>query len=298
MFGWLKRRPDFHDTPCHDITLAGANFESPDAAHEMPEQRVITGAFVAFGTPTTKGQVIPGSVPCNGAVMKISPEGGKPDLVAWGFRNPFGLAFASDGKLYVTDNGYDERGSRPVWGAGDLLWAVTQGTWYGWPDFSGGLPLTRNEFRPPTKRAPQFLLASHPNPPPKPVASFGVHSSSNGIDFSRNAQFGYAGQAFVAQFGDMAPTAGKVLHPVGFKVVRVNVGNGLIEDFATNIGRTNGPASMLGKAGLERPVAVRFNPDGSALYIVDFGIMTVSENGAKPVKGTGVLWRVTKGGSR
>src|SRR3712207_7718684 len=51
------------------------------------------------------------------------------------FRSPFGLAFTPDGHLFVTDNSYDERGSRQVFGTGDLLWAVTPGTWYGWPDF-------------------------------------------------------------------------------------------------------------------------------------------------------------------
>ena len=62
-------------------------------------------------------------------------------LVAWGFRNPFGLAFAPNGKLYVTDNGYDDRGSRPVWGTGDPMFEVHTGTWYGWPDFASGIRL-------------------------------------------------------------------------------------------------------------------------------------------------------------
>src|SRR2546423_8451791 len=123
----------------------------------------MTGAFVPFGTMTSKGQVIRGSVPCSGAVMRIPPTGGELELVAWGFRNPFGLAFSPDGRLFVTDNGYDDRGSRPVWGAADVLWAVTNGVWYGWPDYSGGDPLTRKEFKPPRKKQLQFVLASHPN---------------------------------------------------------------------------------------------------------------------------------------
>jgi hypothetical protein len=31
--------------------------------------------------------------------------------------------------------------------------------------------------------------------------------------------------------------------------------------------------------GLERPVAVRFDPGGTSLYVVDFGVMTVSPHG-------------------
>jgi hypothetical protein len=96
------------------------------------------------------------------------------------------------------------------------------------------------------------------------------------MDFSQNPSFGYAGQVFIAQFGDMAPDVGKVLSPVGFKIVRVDVTNGVIEDFAVNKGKRNGPASWLGKGGLERPIAARFSPDGEALYIVDFGIIKMT----------------------
>jgi sugar lactone lactonase YvrE len=97
----------------------------------------------------------------------------------------------------------------------------------------------------------------------------------------------------------MAPKVGKVLSPVGFKVVRVNPSTGVIRDFAVNRGKTNGPASRIGGGGLERPVAARFSPDGSALYVVDFGVMTVSERGPAPRPNTGVLWRITRtGGAR
>jgi glucose/arabinose dehydrogenase len=297
-FGWLSRKPDFHDVPCQDVTLTGENFTSTNPLKPGAKERVTTGAFSALGTPTTKGQVIPGRLPCNGAVMRIPLGGGKPELVAWGFRNPFGLAFSPEGRLYVTENGYDERGSRPVWGTADHLWAITPGTWYGWPDFSGHHPLTDEEHKPPGKARLTFLLATHPNKPPEPTAILGVHSSSNGLDFSRRAAFGHAGQAFIAQFGDMTPPAGKVLRPVGFKVVRVDVNKGVIEDFAVNRGKTNGPASRIGGGGLERPVAVRFDPSGSALYVADFGVMTVSERGPSPQKETGVLWRISKEGAK
>jgi glucose/arabinose dehydrogenase len=293
-FGWLSRFPELHDVPCRDITLAGENFTTPDPLSADGRARVTTGAFVAFRTPTSAGQVIPGRVPCSGAVLRVAADGGAPELVAWGLRNPFGLAWSPAGRLYVTDNSYDNRGSRSVWGAGDKLWLVTPGTWYGWPDYHAGRPLTdADHYRTPGRPAPRFLLASHPNAPPTPAAILGVHSSSNGFDFSRSPEFGYAGHAFVAQFGDMAPEVGKVMAPVGFKVVRVDVETGVVHDFAVNRGGTNGPASRVGAGGLERPVAARFDPAGTALYVVDFGVMTVGPRGPEPRAGTGVLWRIT-----
>ena len=292
-FGWLRRHPDQHDLPCADVTLEGANFESKDPLHDG-NGSVVTGAYVPFGTKTEKGQVIKGAIPCAGSVLRVPKDGGKVELVAWGFRNPYGLAFSMEGKLYVTDNGFDVRGSRPVWGAADLLFAVDKDGWYGWPDYSGGLPVAQKRFKPPGKDQPPKILAQDPSAPLPPVARFGVHSSSNGLDFSRSDAFGYVGQAFVAQFGDLSPPTGKVLAPVGFRVVRVDPKTGVIADFISNKGEKNGPASLLKTGGIERPNAVRFDPSGREMYVVDFGEITADEHGVKPVRGTGMVWRVMR----
>lgn len=291
-FGWLSRKKDFHDIPCEDITLAGENFETENVLSEEKE-KVMTGAYVPYGTKTEKGQVVKGALPCTGAVMRIPINGGSPELVAWGFRNPFGLAFAPDGKLFVTENGFDTRGSRPVFGAGDFLYEVKNKAWYGWPDFSGGDSLSDENFQARSIR-PKSVLLKHPQQPPKPAAVFGVHSSANGFDFSSSPSFGFVGDAFVAQFGDMAPDVGTIYGPVGFKVVRVNVKSGDIVDFAVNKGQVNGPASTLKSGGLERPVAAKFNNEGNALYIVDFGVMEITDKGPAPKQNTGVIWKITK----
>ena len=297
-FGWLKRKPSFHDIPCGDIVLNGVNIESDNVLTDDPNDKTKTGAYSPFGTATTAGQVIKGAVPCTGSILRIPLAGGKPELVAWGFRNPFGLAVSPENKLYITENGYDDRGSRPAWGTGDVLWQIEAGKWYGWPDFSAGQPLTdKDEYRPPTKPRLQAILQTLPNQPPKPAAILGVHASANGLDFCRNNAFGFVGEAFVAEFGDMAPKVGKVLAPVGFKVVRVNVNNGAIMDFAVNKGKKNGPATWLEKGGLERPLSVKFDRAGTALYIVDFGIMQMTQQGPLPKMKTGVIWKITKEGT-
>lgn len=293
--GWLERNPAFHDLPCRDITLAGVNFPS-DNPLAPNTGKVSTGAFVPFGTETQPGQVIKGAMPCSGAVYRLVPGATDPELVAWGFRNPFGLAFAPNGRLYVTENGHDVRGSRPLFGAADYLWEVEQGAWYGFPDFAGGKPVDAEWFKVPGGDVPKRVLQEPPGTPPQPVALFGVHSSSNHLDFSRSAEFGHVGEAFVAQFGDQSPDTGETMAPVGFKVVRVDVSNGVIEDFAANKSKgSGGPATKLGKGGLERPIDARFDPSGRALYIVDFGVMLVKAKGViHPFEKTGVLWRITR----
>jgi glucose/arabinose dehydrogenase len=236
-------------------------------------------------------------VPCTGAILRVNAAGGDVELVAWGLRNPFGLAFDGRGVLYTTDNGADERGSRPIFGAADVLWKIEPGAWYGWPDFSEGRAVDHNRYAPPGGETPHRLLAKHPSTPPKPAAYLAVHASANGLDFSTNPVFGYEGQAFIAIFGDMAPKVGKVMSPVGFKVVRVDVASGIVRDFAVNRSEKQGPASLLGKSGLERPVAVRFDSEKTSLYVVDFGVLAVSEGGITASEGTGVVWRIHRTGT-
>jgi hypothetical protein len=291
-FGWLSRQPAVHDIPCADVTLTGRTFDSPNPLTGAGTAR--TGAFLPFGTAPTDGQVIPGRVPCSGAILRVPTSGGAVQLVAWGFRNPFGLAFHSNGQLFATDNGYDERGSRPVFGAADMLWQVETGRWYGWPEYSEGRRLTLERFKEGKGPPPEAVLRATPGEPPRPRAILAVHSSSNGLDFSKNARFGFVGQAFIAQFGDQAPTVGHVRNPVGFKVVRVDPDTGVIADFAVNTGKQNGPASQLKSRGLERPIAVRFSADGSALYVVDFGVLAMDDKGSHPKRGTGCVWRIVR----
>lgn len=309
-YGWLKRHPEFHDIPGKDVVLAGVNYQTENPFRPAPrthwyekyfptlfvtENTAVTGAYVPFGTRTRPGQVIPGQVPCTGAIMRIPLTGGAPELVAWGLRNPYGLAFSPDGRLFATENQFDVRGSRPVFGTGDLLWEIKPGLWYGWPDYFGGeLVSDANRFGAPGQNPPALLLARHPGVPPKPTAKFGVHASADGFDFCRERAFGPVGDAFVAEFGDMAPQTGRVESPVGFRVARVELEGGIIHPFAVNRGRQDAPASKLGTGGLERPIAARFDPSGQALYVVDFGTMETGPNGVRPLENTGVLWKITR----
>ena len=77
-------------------------------------------------------------------------------------------------------------------------------------------------------------------------------------------------------------------------MVRVDVETGVVKDFAVNKGKRNGPATWLKSGGLERPISVSFSPDGSQMYVVDFGIMTMRGSEPHPKEKTGVIWKITK----
>jgi glucose/arabinose dehydrogenase len=291
-FEWLPDFPDTHDVPAFDVTLAGVNMESHDV---LGDQRtaVRTGAFVPYRTETQRGQVIPGSVKST-ALLRCDLDGGNLEIVAWGLRNPHGIDFHPDGRLFVTEHGMDSR-NRHIIGDYDDFYEIVQGAWYGWPDFASGLPLDDPRWGAGgTARGP--LLAGHPDPdPPKPFVTFEPHAAANGFAFSRGGAFGFEGDAFVALFGDLAPvTTPRILSPRGYKVARVDMANRRVIDFAVN--RIEGPASKLPHGGFERPSHCAFGPDGM-LYVIDFGEIDIAPEapGVRLQAGTGTLWRIRRG---
>ncbi len=292
-YEWLATFPEHCDVPGGDIELAGHDYAVPNVLGN-PLTSVQTGAYVPFGTPTVAGQVVRGQAKASGAVLSCETDGSDLRVVAWGLRNPYGLAFAPDGTLYATEHGSDERGARFIVGDFDDLYQIRDGAWYGWPDFASGIRLDDPRWGE-GGQGREPVLATFPDPsPPTPVASFETHAAANGLDFSPGGDFGFEGQAFVALFGDLAPvTTVRQVVPAGFKVVRVDVSTGAIADFAVN--RVQGPASKLFHGGFERPSHCAFGPDG-ALYVVDFGQIKIApeKGGIRMKQGTGALWRIAR----
>jgi glucose/arabinose dehydrogenase len=268
--GWLKRLPHAFDLPGMDIVLAGESFETPDP---IAGGTARTGAFAPFGTPTEAGQRIARQLPCTASIMRCRPDGSGLELVAWGIRNAFGLLFLPDGRLLAVDQGADDRGSRPIGEAPDLLFEVRAGAWYGWPDFVGDEPVTAEKFRPTRGPAPRFVLANHdalPKPEPALLA-FPSHTAATKLDL------GPDGRIYVALFGDERPMTAPPGPRRGRSVACVDPRDWSLHPF-------------LG-GDLLRPIDVRF--DRGALYVVDFGRFEMGPKGAVDAEaGTGKLWRV------
>jgi glucose/arabinose dehydrogenase len=292
-YEWLPRFPQDHDIPGADIVLAGRNFPVQNVLGN-PLETLESGAYAPFGVSTQPGQRIAGQAKASGAVLSCRLDGSDLRVVAWGLRNPYGIAFHPDGRLFVTEHGSDERGARWIIGDPDDFYQIQEGSWYGWPDFASGIRLDDPHWGE-GGRGREPVLAEFPDPhPPKPVASFESHAAANGFEFSRDPRFGFVGQAFVALFGDLAPvTTPRQVVPAGFKVVRVDPDTGAIRDFA--VSRIQGPASKLFHGGFERPSHCAFGPDG-ALYVVDFGEIKIApeKGGIRMKQGTGAVWRIRR----
>jgi glucose/arabinose dehydrogenase len=311
-----------HATPAQDIVLLGKNYKEADfrTKNNMTDS-VLTGAYVPFGTATKPGQVIKGTKKPGGAILSFDPGNaeGTLETVAWGLRNVIGLAWnRTTGDMYTAVNGYDIRGARPVRDQLDPTYKVVKGTWYGFPDYSSGLePLTMGKFevednlQAPVYMDGKFLgkdlgfVIDHAASGLKaPDASLVVgkhpfHSSPSLLDVAPASWKDFAGQLFIAEWGDLTPPTDPTdLRPVGYRIVRVDPKTKQLAAFVSN--RQPGPASMQGKVGegLERPFDVKFGPDG-AMYIVDYGVVKINplRQGREPyeyVPNTGVIWKVSK----
>ena len=325
-YGWLKTSPELHDIPCMDITLAGQNFNS---SNPLTPQNITdtatTGAFVPFNNTTTNGQVIKGDVKCSGSIISSNANGTDLRVVAWGLRNPYGVALTDDAKkLIVANNGVDERGSRRIGNDTDKIYSIDLSNsstvkFLGWPDYFGnGEPVTDNKFVSESARSDnnplQFLLQSHPPVDEKPLTLLEEGIAVTQVAVSNSTNFGFKGNAFIAEFGTMAP----LIHPfaqitqpmpgiepgiVGQKVVMLDPNTGNHTDFLSlkDIDKTF------------RPVGVKFDLKGDALYVVSIGKTEVRSNVPVsnltssglypfatvhampwPYANTGVVWKVIR----
>lgn len=179
-----------HDIPCKDIKLAAAS-----------------KAFSASGTSQPKDTVIKGSAKCNGAILRVNTDGSGLQVYAYGLRNPFGLEIGPDESFYVTDQGIENRGLRPFKNGVDCFYKVSEGQWFGWPDFSCGDPLK------------DPVTQNNPKDVQKPIAKFDSQGVVAGFAFAPSNDWGKTTDAFVAL--------------ANHKVVRLDTTNGAINDFAS-----------------------------------------------------------------
>jgi glucose/arabinose dehydrogenase len=269
--GWLALLPHAHDVPGLEIELRGLQFATDDPRADGTGHAV-TGPFADFAAVHPAGTRIPAQLPCSSAVMRCDPDGAELELVAWGLRNAFGLLFLRDGRLLATDQGADDRGSRPVGNAPELLYEVRPGCWYGWPDFIGGVPICDPRFAPAGGSPPELVLANHHQlpPPERPLAQFTAHAAATRLAEAPD------GRIAIAMFGDEVPMTA----PSGPRVGRN------LAIMAPGTWR----ATFVPTPSLERPLDVKFGPDGH-LYVLDFGHFEPSRGGVQATPGSGSVQR-------
>ncbi len=311
--GWVRYYPDFCDSPFVDLILRGQRFDTPNPRVGLGVADVaVSGPFQRFGV-SNRIRIARSAKP-TAAIYSVSLGGGDLRVEAWGVRMPRGLAFNEYQNLYMTDNGMEMRGTRPVKDDPDTLLRVVPGTWYGWPDFSADLqPIHLARFQPPEERIIKtgypylsYLIDHEATGLIRPDSRTLVRSIFPSLSGAAKLDFvpasgpfkEFRSDAVVALYGDRSPFASGKLPlkgPIGFKVVRIDVTHGQMRDFVYNT--EPGPASQHPEArdatdALERPYDVKFGPDGS-MYIVDLGFMEMKNGREKFREGTGKILKLT-----
>lgn len=318
--GWAVNLPTLHDFPPVDIELSGIGYRTAPTAKPFaldPTATKITEPFMPFGSGTVpEGTVVHAATPANpgngiitvggGAVYSFDPQATDAAstlrLEGWGFRNDYGLAFDpfNSTGLFVSNNGADSRGSRPIANDWDDLFVIHLGQgvqFFGWPDYFHDpgshlpLPVTNPFFCPPNPPygvCPQFAFSDsfRATLTVQPAfAELDNHSSANMFDFSPNSRFGFMGDIFIAETGSLPPGTGAT-SLTGYKVARIDRNTGAVSDFITHL--SNDAATIFQANGFNKPIDVKFR--GSDMYIADFGVFAP----ATPTPGTGKIWRVSR----
>ena len=299
--GWVKNHPSFSDKPWLPpgqslLKLLGYRFDTANPLAGLFGGKDVAGTapFQPFNS-RYRGRIprAENSRP-TAAVFSCDPQGGGLRVEAYGVRYPRGIAFDEYGSAFMTNNGMELRGTRPVKDDPDAVLSIVRDTWYGWPDYSADLrPISSEEFRPPEEMLVTYqelneVIEHRGSGLEEPSryreslvqAVLPPLSGAAGIAFVPNVgPLGiFKGHAVVALSGDRAPfaTSGRKLRgPTGYRVVRINTVDKEVADFVRNTGGVPRSRQNLSyhHVSMERPISVKFDLLDGSMYIVDFGVL-------------------------
>lgn len=177
---WKKNYPTEHDYSPNSITLKGHNFGERN-----------TGAFAEYGKSNLAGHIIEKNEIGNSTVVIYNINTKAYETFAWGIRNIMGMDFSSEGKMVATVGGMEDRGLRPVSNDSDYIYEIQKGVWHGFPDFSGGDPVTSLRFLDKENKPTEFILEKHPSQtPPGPLYQYNKVSALGTIAVDSQGKFG------------------------------------------------------------------------------------------------------------
>ncbi|WP_194189817.1 hypothetical protein [Clostridium chrysemydis] len=147
-----------------DLKLRGINYGKKN-----------TGAFKEFGDSSKEGEKINKSKIGNASLIKIDVNKEKIETFSSGVKDIKGIDYKANGEIYAAVSGMKNEGDRPVLRDSDYIYNLKEDSWYGWPDFSGGDPISSPRFTDNLK-IENLLL----NPPKESV--YGPYYQHNSVD--------------------------------------------------------------------------------------------------------------------
>ncbi len=181
------------------------------------------------------------------SILSFNLDGSDLRVFATGMRNPYGLAFSADGKLFATDNAPDNLDDDLLYVPPDELNLVVEGGNYGFPHYFGAVPADTGTI--------------------SPVALFTMETVPTGLAVYAGDQFPeeYVGNVFVAMWNQGGARNDRGAPRLGQRVARV-----VLRETAEGWEYTDYDFAT----GLAAPIDVEEGPDGE-LYIADMNTSRV-----------------------
>ncbi|WP_300381985.1 hypothetical protein [Clostridium sp.] len=146
--GIVEKKGDKEEVPTLTWILNGYNFG--------PEN---TGIFTSYSISTENGEKVEGNIIGNASIMKYNIAIGELELYAHGLRNVTGWDFNKEGKIIASIGGIENKEPRNINNDKDYIYNISEDRWYGWPDYSGGDPITSPRFYGGSEN--KFLIKNH-----------------------------------------------------------------------------------------------------------------------------------------
>lgn len=153
--GIVSEEGENPDKPTIGLTLTGVNYGESK-----------TGIFSPFAVSTERGEKVKDDTMGNGSIMAYDMKSKKTSIYSHGIRNINGWDLDSNGQIKGIVGGMEDTGLRPIKDDKDYIYEFKKSAWYGWPDYSGGDPITSPRFTDDKKI--EFLIDNHPNKTPIP----------------------------------------------------------------------------------------------------------------------------------
>ncbi|GAB6169452.1 PQQ-dependent sugar dehydrogenase [Clostridium carnis] len=151
--GIAEKKEAAYDLPTNSWILTGNNYGEGK-----------TGPFVPYGNSVEKGEKVEVKKIGNAAVLSYDLNLNEVNLYSHGIRNIKGWDTDNEGNIKAIVGGMEDKEPRAVKDDKDYIYEIKKDTWYGWPDYSGGDPITSPRFSDGTKI--DFLLENHPDKTP------------------------------------------------------------------------------------------------------------------------------------
>lgn len=120
-----------------------------------------TGPFSKYGVSVNDGFVLKDEVLSNGTIICYDFNTEKVENYAAGIRNIEGIDYDTEGNIIAIVGGIEDQGSRPLKEDKDYIYMINENYWYGWPDYSGGDPVSSPRFSTESDRINEIIK----NPP-------------------------------------------------------------------------------------------------------------------------------------